>query len=365
MRWIKVFGWILAIGFIGWGVYFSYNAFFVAKVAAPSTTMQSLKNNPAVAGSLIKLVSSNLAFSYFVNSKTLAIYLVGKDGQIFKTLGEGQPTEEVNKQTLPNLNSAVASGDGTKLVATFNYPLSPVIAIYDTGTNTWERLPENTLAAAFDPSSARITYLRTTDAGGELNILDLTSKKATKIMNLAAVDGNLTWANKDEIILSQKPTQELTLESWVINITKKTVSSITSSSQNIMSLYGDAIYGLKLAQASQKKKDLKLFLTTPKGIELAALPFITLPSKCVLTEKYLYCAVPSEYPIGISLPDDYLKHKFYSLDSIVKVDLDTLYPTTLLDTTGAKIDAEQLTVSGDKLLFVNRYDEKIYSLSIK
>ena len=359
----KILGWILVAGFIVWGVYFAYKTFFATKVVTPSVA-QGLKNNPVVQASLIKLVSENAVFSYFVNSKTLAIYLVGKDGQIFKTLGVGQPTEIVNKQTLPNLNSVVASGDGTKLVATFNYPLAPVVAVYDTAANTWERLPENTFATAFDPSSQKLVYIRTTTTGGELNILDLTSKKATKIMNLAVIDGNLTWVNKDEIILSQKPTQELTLESWLITLSKKTLTPLSGSSQAIMSLYGHSTYGLKLAYANTKK-DLKLFLTTPEGIELVILPFVTLPSKCALTEKYLYCAVPSEYPTGIKLPDDYLKRKFYSLDSIIKIDIDTLYPITLFDTTSAKVDAEQLIVSGEKLYFVNRYDDKLYEVKLQ
>lgn len=361
---LKILGWILVIGFIGWGGYFIYQKFFTATVAVPTTAQQVVKNKAAIATTApIKLESQNTTFSYFLNSKTNAIYLVGKDGQIFKTLGDGQPTEIVNKQTLPNLNSVAASTDGTKLVATFNYPNAPVVAVYDTSTNTWERLPENTFAAAFDLSSAKLAYLKTANAGGELNILDLTSKKATKVINLTVVDGNLTWQTKDELILSQKPTQELTQESWLINIPKKTISKLTSSVESIMSLYGNATYGLKLALANDKK--VKLFLTTPNGLELAILPFVTLPSKCALTEKYLYCAVPKDYPVGIKLPDDYLKYKFYSLDSIVKLNLDTLYPTTLLDTLDAKIDAEQLKVSGEKLLFVNRYDEKIYSMGIK
>ena len=351
------------VGFIGWGVYFAYQTFFV-KVLNAQPVDQKIVKNISATPDLVKLVSENSVFGYFVNSKTSAIYLVGKDGQIFKTLGVGQPTEVVNKQTLPGLNSVVGSADGTKVVATFNYPSAQVVAIYDTSANTWERLPENTLAAAFDLESKKIAYLRGTATGGELNILDLVSKKAMKIMNLAVADGNLTWQTKDEIILSQKSTATLSFDSWLININKKTIASLTGSAESIMSLYGNAVYGLKLARTGQKQ-DLKLFLTTPKGIELAVLPFITLPSKCTLTEKYLYCAVPLEYPAGISLPDDYLKHKFYSIDSIVKVNLDTLVPTTLIDNTQVKIDAEQLSANGERVLLKNRYDEKIYSLNIK
>ncbi len=359
----KILGWLLIAGFIAWGVYFAYQTFFAANDAIERATQNT--QDKLIATELpIKLANSNPVMSYFINSKTNAIYLISKNGQIFKTLGDGQSTEEVNKQTLPNLNSVAISPDGTKLVATFNYPLASVLAIYDTGTNAWERLPENTLTATFDPDSKKLAYLRTTSTGGELNVLDLTSKKAAKIMNLTIADGALTWIEKDEIILSQKPTKELDLESWLINVNKKTITKLTSLSQGIMSLYGNSTYGLKLAYANTKK-DLTLFLTTSNGTELAVLPFVTLPSKCAFTEKYLYCAVPFFYPTGIKLPDDYLKRKFYSLDSIIKVDLDTLYPATLLDTTLEKIDVEQLSVAGDRLMFVNRYDQKIYSLEIK
>ena len=49
-----------------------------------------------------------------------------------------------------------------------------------------------------------------------------------------------------------------------------------------------------------------------KHTELSSI--IEISKKCdQSTEKYLYCAVPSEYPIGIELPDDYLKRKFYLL----------------------------------------------------
>lgn len=100
--------------------------------------------------------------------------------------------------------------------------------------------------------------------------------------------------------------------------------------------------------------------------EKIPLYFKTLPAKCTIAGKspIVYCGVPLEIPPGIILPDDYLKKKFYSRDRIITIDMHGARVKELPIASDSPLDIYNPAVIHNALFFINRYDEKIYTLPL-
>ncbi len=98
----------------------------------------------------------------------------------------------------------------------------------------------------------------------------------------------------------------------------------------------------------------------------------TIVDKCVWSKSVkttLYCAVPESFPRA-TYPDDWYKGKITFSDAIVRIDMDKITETRIVnlrDVSGVSIDATNLTLSPteDYLYFVNKTDSNLWSLEVK
>ncbi len=64
------------------------------------------------------------------------------------------------------------------------------------------------------------------------------------------------------------------------------------------------------------------------------------------------------------LPDDYLKRAVYFKDFIYQIDVSKNSFLEVFSASELVIDAVNLRISSNKLLFINRYDSRLYSLEL-
>ena len=147
-------------------------------------------------------------FDYWINSKNGSIYYLNQAGQVIKSSNGSGAT--VNSQTLPKLNRVSASSDGTYAVAKFNYPQLPTFSVFNTASNAWQALPANTIAAAWSPNSQELIYAD----NKSLNILNLTSQKTKKVIDLTQKELDLNWVSPQIVLFSAPPTIELSSTIW-------------------------------------------------------------------------------------------------------------------------------------------------------
>ena len=69
-------------------------------------------------------------------------------------------------------------------------------------------------------------------------------------------------------------------------------------------------------------------------------------------------------PQNVLLPDDYLKRKVYTEDDFYVWERSGNRLVPLRIKSAAPIDADHLTVMKKKLLFINRYDQKLYQFAM-
>lgn len=304
------------------------------------------------------VVMENPIFDYWVNSKTGAVYYLDFSGQVFKSGEDGKP---VNSQTLNNLNSLQISADGSLALAKFNYPALPTFSIFNTVTNAWQPLPEGTIAAAWAASTSQLVYLD--GKAGSLKILNAASQKTQEVIKLNQKDVKLYWVNPSTVLIQISASSiEMPSSLWSLDLKTKLLKPLFKDELGMAlswSLTGN--YGLKLVNISRIPR---VSLINQAGGVLKDLSFVTLPEKCAFGDKKIYCGVPRFIRDGIQLPDDYYKKAVYFQDDIYSIDLISGDSALLLKENEMLIDAHHLSLGNDKLYFLNRYDNKLYSLSL-
>ncbi|MBI3046208.1 MAG: hypothetical protein HYY86_01515 [Candidatus Harrisonbacteria bacterium] len=359
-KYLKIIVTILILIAIGFGLYYFFKKSPVAQDFLggifPGTFKTGEKTGvQPIAGEKLQALTQDPIFDYWINSKTGNIYYLTPVGQIIRVSG-GQE-ELVNSQTLNRLNQLTASPDGTSATAKFSYPDFPTFSIFDTVANAWHPLPAGTLAAAWSPTASEIAYLD----NKALKILNLVNQKTAEVLKLTQKEAELYWRPDSKILLTNGLlSSELESQIWSINPANKTITPLLSEVGLAVKWSLDGKFGIRLKSVNRAPL---LGLIDENGQTLAELTFVTLPSKCLIREKKIYCAVPKNLPERVNLPEDYYKKAVYFEDNFYLIDLNTGGVSTIFSP-DSPIDAEHLELDGDRLLFKNRLDEKLYQLTL-
>lgn len=355
-------GIFIPIGII-WGGYYLWQTVVAEPNAPPEpiTELQTTLPSDSPAAPTFSALTNNAVFDYWINSVTGAIYYLDPSGQVIRKFGAEE--EVVNSQTLNKLNSVLASPDGTFAIAKFNYPNFPTFSIFNTVTNSWESLPENTLAVAWANNSQQLAYVARKNNSGSLRILNIVSQRTREVLKLDQQEVQLQWVKPSEIfLLTSAPTINYTSSLWSIDLKAKTLQLLIPEEFGLTinwSPEGDL--GLKLNDFQNASK---FSLIDNLGNTLKQFSFVTLPEKCVFENRTIYCGVPQFIGEGVSLPDDYYKKAVYFRDDVFAIDLDTGESALLLNGDEQLIDARHLTIHDNQLIFINRYDDRLYSLQL-
>lgn len=292
-------------------------------------------------------------------------YWVQADNDIFALTETGQvvtitndKVELVNSQTFSKIHYLVPSFDGSKIILTFNYPDAPRFSVFDTTDGTWRGLPSTTRAAAWSPNSLEIAYLE----GNTLKILEPQKQTTKTILSIFQPDVQLQWIEPNQLFFHSYPSASLITRVWSLNLKTKSVVPFLNETGAVVAWSSDKELALKLRSSTQGSI-LSLFHKTGTQIDLNIL---TLPEKCVLVNNQIYCGVPKVIREGLTLPDDYYQRNVYFDDNLYLIDLNNGTNSLLIENPGFPIDVihPKLT-SDDKLLFINRYDNKLYGLKLK
>ncbi len=327
---------VVAGGWLGYLVWQKLNGAEV--IVNPQSNIKTEQKTINSSSSLQQITEIGIA-NFWANASSDEIFLINYDGSIEKIAaldGRASPNkigrEKLTDNGLKNIFQVIPSPDGSKALIN--------LTIFDTGTNLWTSLPSGATAAAWDPSaghstqrvsdsmssgqvpsinsgqvpsinsgqvpSTKIAYL-TNDGLYNLNLKD---GKTSLILKLNNRDWQIEWPNINEVYLKSRLTSVLNQEVWKVNLKDKTITRSTATSS----------------------------------------------FKCF----NFYCAKPTNQVIDNLFLDNYFKRKVYTNDSfyfgaklILRAD------------EGSPIDAIGLTLYKDKLLFINRYDQKLYSLDLK
>lgn len=310
--------------------------------------------------------STKLAATSSLTSLEKQVFYFDQNGRIFRA--KDGDDEMISDRIFENLQKTEANKDGLMILIKYGSLTSPQIEIFNLVSKIWQPL-NNVSAAAFSPDGTKIAYLE----NGKSQISDLITKdligkkkQVLKIFSLAQKDFDLNWFDNDKILLTQKPSYLYKSEIFSVSIKNKTISPFIDEYGLMLNWAKDGgEFGLKF-ESDTIGKNSKLNLIDRNGTLRANLGFLTLPDKCFIGLAKIYCAIPQSYTSfqEPNLPDDYLKRVAYSMDEIHEIDINQNSFVSLYSDAEPDLDAEHFELFGDRLLFINRYDNKVYGLAL-
>lgn len=358
----------LVLGVLYWvWLNFIGPAIFGAPTAEPVTTTPVAETvaTPGEIATGLNLLSNIQAFGYWLKANG-DIYILAANGNVIKISSDGAE-ERITTQTIETLHSLKASNDGSIAAVSFGYPFQETFTLFDTKNNTWQPLPPGITAVAWDPkSSNRLAYLKSNGRSGSLVILNLNNQQTQEILKINILDAKLDWVEPNTIYISEKPSAKNLGSLWSVNINQRTLRRIIADENGLITTWSSN------GSLAAKSNTAGLFIINKQNQILATLAFPTIASKCTFNAENLYCAVPQNTAgSALALPDDYLKREIYFDDQIYEIPL-TLgidnrindFAVPIVIPSLQSFDAEKLKVVGDKLYFINRYDQKLYQLAL-
>jgi hypothetical protein len=303
----------------------------------------------------LSIIIDTPIFDYWINKSDNSIYYVDPSGAITKLTVDAKKV--VSSQTLENLHSVIPSADGSMALFELYYPQQPIFSVFSASTTNWQPLTDGTVSADFSPNNKELVYLD----GTGLKILDLASFKIKDVQKMSQFF-DIKWAKENTLLLYEKPSFEIPSSLYTFDLTNKTLKKIVDAETGLnISWSGNYDLGLKISTAN---KTAQLSLIDLKGVKAMDMSFITVPNKCLVGPSKIYCGIPKNIRDGIVLPDNYFTREDYFIDDIFELDLPTNKITKLFDGNAAILDAYNLTVKDGSLLFMNRYNNKLYSLKL-
>jgi hypothetical protein len=368
---------------------------------AGSQTGGSLGNGTpnAAPGTKFGIASNELIFDYFVDAQNnvIAIEPDGKIGQITNS-----QANYLSSSGVQNLITTGFSYDGKKLFVNFGDPLNPQTAIFDVQSKSWTPLSQGLISPAWSPINYQIAYMSGAATGTKtISTLDVSNPKA-KPIQLAQINvqgPSLAWLNKTQLLLFDKPAAFVAGSLWLFDTQKNNLSPVITEELGLQSVWSAATTTTSLAtpiglafSAGPGSLGGHLQLVDSSGNPLKNVGFVTLTSKCLFNpvigyvssttpttasttapaapklSSYLalYCAVPRNQD-GLTtarLPDDYQQMALFTSDDFYRVNVVTGETDSIFANPNQNLDASDLKIFNNTLFFVNRYDQKLYAISL-
>lgn len=320
-------------------------------------------------------LSNDPVLAYFVSAQN-NITAIEPTGAIVTIVG-GQSTT-INSSTINDIISASFSYDGKKILVNFGDPASPQSSIFDLTTKTWAPLPQGIQSPQWSQANYQIAYLSATSGGKVvLSTIDASNlkKAAVTLFTLNASDLTLQWPSKNDFVLSDKPTSYNAGSIWLFNAQAGTLSSLvyeTPGAEGIWSNNTTTPYGLVFSIAASGQSDTLQLQALSGSAPTQTLNFVTLPSKCAFnttepsSSLALYCGIPrsSSGFSSANLPDDYNDMALFTSDDIYKINTATGATQVLWSDQTQSMDVSDVKLFNGTLFFVNRYDQKLYGLTL-
>lgn len=354
---------------VGWLIYFLIN-----QAASPTTAVkpETKPTSAEESASQLKIISQEPIFDYWLASGAQEIFYMNSEGKIAKA-GDSQNTY-LSEQIIENLNFILPAPDGQKIIAAFGDPRQPQFSVFDLTNNEWSPLPLEIKSAIWSPEGKRLAVVINRNGQSDLVILDLakylssdfkqkTKSSTTIIKNFSLWDLKMEWLTPDEIIFTDKPSNLTMGSAWRLNFAKTTkiaFTEIVSPGNGLMIKWLKNDLGLKFQNQQSS-------LINWAGQIMNNFSITVLPDKCVLMPNSLYCFLFTPTNPKTNWPDDYLQKAVYTADNLYKFNLNDNSTNPIFvfaPIEGKIIDAADLKILGNKILFINRYDNLLYGLEI-
>lgn len=309
----------------------------------------------------LERVSDFPLFSFW-ETQTREIYYLTQNGEVYAA--KSGADVEIFSQEILALNSLESSPKQTRALVAYGDPHNPRWIVFDTIDKTWRPLPQEIKVATWgDTDSVLFAMVDTENGLGVMKVDISKNPPAYQVLlkDFRIRDVSLLHTTTSTLLFIEKPSSYYQSSVWELNLSSLKIA-----------LYGNPEFGFSLRENPYGNEFFsfatggKLLFTGQDG-KVQQFIFSTLPEKCAANSNTVYCFVPRDPAIGATLPDDYISHKYYSIDNMFIVDrtsgLITPIQISALPNV-PHIDATNVTFTNGSVYFLNRYDRGLYRLTL-
>lgn len=358
---IVVVGLLALAAYAGWR-FFGRNGGAPAPTPTGEPTGTPPIQLPTPVASQIKTLTTNRVFSYWINRNTETTYYLTEEGEIYK-LAQGGTEQKLSGQPIQGLRAVSPSPDGAMAIVSFGRGEQVFFSVFNSTRLSWQPLPSGSLAAAWDPTGTKIAYLERAGLGAALKILSLADAKIQEVTKINVKDVELAWVAPKEIYLADRPSANYPGSILGVNLEQKTVRVVIRDEPGLMALWSQSIpRGIKFSLRGRRPVTEVI---DGNGQPVGTWPFApTLPVKCLIEYPLFYCGAPRSMGPRDVWPDDYLQRRAYSKDDVALWNASTSQAAIVIQAEQGPFDVTELSLLGNKLFFVNRYDGKLYEATL-
>lgn len=318
----------------------------------------------------VTAVAQTAVVDYAVN--TQGVIFMAPNGSVILA----STTETIARAELGDMLDARFSPNGRWLIAKSGNSNFASWNLLDVAQKTWRAIQADTQEMTWSGDSSQLAYLGFRTGGSALNVYSPQTNSTRTLLNLSAPDLMLRSKDGSRMLLMDKPSSLVGGTVWQFSPSGNTLTPFATNVAGVEFLWGGVKSGGLLFTAGPTGGNLNI--VNAEGAITQSTTFLTLPSKCVFGESaatstiqnisdYLICAIPQDQQDlqERQLPDDYLKGKFGTVDTLYAINLFSGVLTQLLPASQSfSFDAANLKVYGDSLYFVNRNDRKLYRVPL-
>lgn len=335
---------------------------------ATTTPTGTLNIGTTTPDALTQIIKKPILAPTLSAKKDAILYYARQGGKAESVDFNGENMAQISNLTILNMiDSAWRPSKEKSIVSYLDNETKKTFVMAVATTTQTAFLPETTAGTSWSPDGKSIAYLTRQNNTVSFFISGSSGKSGKFIFSPIIPDFSIQWIAKNKILFVTKPS----------GIAPSTAYLFDTGTQSFSKIF-DRIFGLIVSASS----DGKLLLTTKAdtaggkpntlisnfdGSGARALPFVTMPEKCVFDPKNinLFCAIPRNISIFEILPDDWYMGKGFFSDSIVMINVKTFIATAL--TPPLPIDAINPFISPqeDFLFFQNKKDYSLWRLKLK
>lgn len=342
--------------------------YFLLKPSAPAASPQSagftLPGQETAAGKLLSISENRVVSAHFSDDSILFYDFSGNLWQ-FKN-GDSKPTL-IDQMAIENPAETIWSVSGKNIVKSGLNQSDIKYIFSDFSKKILTNLKANIKSAVFSPDGGKIAYYLSDGLNTNSLYTSNPDGKSQKslIGALKLRDLNLLWPKNNIISLTSKPSGLTTGNLWVLNTANLGLTRLIDELFGLEVLWSPDGNNFIYSYTGQTGQNPKL-ATYKKGNFKNINNISTLVDKCVWLKDSMniYCAVPQSWPDSTTLPDDYYKNKFLTIDDLWKINTETGEKMLIAKDIGG---ISNLIVSEDEnnLFFILKENQFLYKLIIK
>lgn len=295
-------------------------------------------------------------------------YIDKLNGHLFQTDWNGENIEKISNTTILNIFDVAWGKNGESAIIKFlknGEDINIYSAEFNGSSMIGEFLPINTKSADMSIFENKIAYLTDEKNKGVIFISNNNNSEKKQIISLPVNDFDVLWQNKENLILTSKPSFSDKGIMYSLNLNNKIIKKISEGFgiYGIVSYDGENIFLSESVKNSVKNKILNLKDKKEYEISLK-----TLPQKCVfskLKKEVVFCAIP--FITQGFLPDDWYKGKTVFRDIIYEINYLTNENKIINEEFNKySMDAINLKLSPDEkfLFIINKKDNTLWRIKI-